>query len=166
MKLPYLKELPSSDVRIIDFKGLNRSITVQSNELVDCENVSLKFYPKLTTRQPRKILHSGIVNPQAIFKGNALYHIAGGKFYADGVLKFEGLLPGPKSIVGFHGKICIFPDKKYYDETNATNGNIGNGTVYPATGSCPDIDYICVHDNRVFGVKGSTIYACALGNIW
>lgn len=165
MKMPYLNALPSMEMRIIDFKGLNKGISAQSNELVDCKNVTLKDYPKLTARKPRQVLYSAIVNPQAIYKGNALYYIANGSFYADGVLKFSGLLAGKKSIVGFHGKICIFPDKKYYDETNATNGVIGNGLAYPVEGSCPDIDFVCVHDNRVFGVKGSTIYACALGNV-
>lgn len=165
MKLPFLNELPSAETRIIDFKGLNKTITAQENELVDCQNITLKDYPKLKTRSPRNVLYSGILTPQAIFKGASIYYIANGGFYANGVLKFSGLMLGPKSIVEFHDKICIFPDKKYYDETNGTNGNIGNATLYPAAGSCPDIDYVCVHDNRIFGVKGSTIYACALGNV-
>jgi len=164
-KMPLLNELPSQEVKIVDFKGLNKNISPGTNELVDCQNITLKSYPKATTRQPREVLYSDIINPQAIFKGSALYYIANGGFYADGVLKFSGLMAGPKSIVSFHSKILIFPDKKYYDETNATNGVIGNGSLYPAEGSCPDIDFVCVHDNRVFGVKGSTIYACALGNV-
>lgn len=165
MKLPFLNELPSTDKRIIDFKGLNRTITAQSNELVDCKNISLKNYPKLTTRQPREKIYEGIISPSAVFKSNKIYHIANGGFYADNVLKFSGLAQNDKSIVKFHSKICIFPDKKYYDESDGTYGTIGNGSAYPTAGSCPDIDYACVHDNRVFGVKGSTIYACALGNV-
>lgn len=165
MKLPILNELPKAESSIIDFRGLNRTISASTNELIDCENISLKDYPKLTTRKPREVIYQGIVNPQAIFKGQKLYYIADGKFYADGIEKFSGLSEGKKSIVEFHKKICIFPDKKYYDETDGTNGNIGNGETYPEAGSCPDIDYVCVHDNRVFGVKGSTIYGCALGNI-
>lgn len=165
MKLPILNELPKSETSIIDFRGLNRKISASTNELIDCENISLKDYPKLTTRKPREVVYQGIVNPQAIFKGQKLYYIADGNFYVDGVLKFSGLSVGKKSIVEFHKKICIFPDKKYYDETDGTNGSIGNASVYPAAGSCPDIDYVCVHDNRVFGVKGSTIYGCALGNV-
>lgn len=165
MKLPYLNELPKTETSIIDFQGLNRTISARSNELIDCENISLKDYPKLTTRKPRKLLHENIVNPQAIFKGEHIYWIADGVFYEDGLAKFSGLSAGAKSMVMFHGKLCIFPDKRYYDEASRTNGSIGNGTVYPAIGSCPDIDYACVHDNRVFGTKGSTIYACALGNI-
>lgn len=165
MKLPYLKNLPSTEINIVDFKGLNKNISAMPNELVDCENITLKDYPKLTTRRPRNVLHSGYTKPQAIFKGLKLYHIANGTFYADGVSKFNGLSEGPKSIVSFHGKICIFPDKKFYKESDSTNGTIGNASAYPASGSCPAIDYVCVHDNRIFGVKGSTIYACALGNL-
>ncbi len=165
MRLPKLRGLPSAKASIVEFRGLNRSITAGTNELIDCKNISLKHYPKLTTRSPRSVLYSGITNPQAIYKADKLYYIADGKFYVDGVQKFSGLSAGKKSIVEFHNKICIFPDKKYYDESNGNNGNIGNGSVYPAAGSCPDIDFVCVHDNRVFGVKGSTIYACALGNV-
>ena len=164
MKLPYLNVLPSTESRIIDFKGLNRTISAASNELVDCKNISLKDYPKLTTRAPREKIYSGIVNPRAIFIGKHIYYIANGSFYVDNVLKFSGLSAYSKSIVEFHDKICVFPDKKFYKESDGTYGNIGTGT-YPAAGSCPDIDYVCVHDNRVFGVKGSTIYGCALGNI-
>lgn len=165
MKLPFLKKLPSTQVNIIDFKGLNRTITAQNNELIDCKNVSLKDYPKLTTRKPRKILYENIVKPQAIFRGDHLYYIADGGFYEDGAIKFTGLTAGTKSIVMFHGRVCIFPDKRYYEEVSRTNGTIGNGMTYPEIGSCPDIDFACVHDNRIFGVKGSTIYACALGNM-
>ncbi len=167
MKLPKLRALPSAQASIIEFRGLNKSITAGTNELIDCKNISLKHYPKLTTRSPRSILYADIINPQAIYKADKLYYIADGKFYADGVEKFSGLSAGKKSVVEFHNQICIFPDKKYYKESDGTNGNIGNGSAYPAAGSCPDIDYVCVHDNRVFGVKGSisTIYACALGNV-
>ncbi len=165
MKLPKLNNLPDTKQRIIDFKGLNKTLSAEGNELVDCKNISLKDYPKLTTRTPREKLYQNITGPQAVFKGSKLYYIANGGFYADGVLKFSGLSAGAKSIVEFWDKICIFPDKKYYNETDGTNGTIGNGGTYPAAGSCPDIDYVCVHNNRVWGVKGSTIYACALGNI-
>lgn len=165
MKLPILNELPSTEVNIIDFQGLNRTLSARTNQLIDCENISLKDYPKMTTRKPRKVLHEGIINPQAIFKGSHIYYIADGIFYEDGLAKFSGLSPGAKSIVMFHGKVCIFPDKRYYDEVSRTNGTIGNGTAYPEVGSCPDINYACVHDNRIFGVKGSTIYSCALGNM-
>jgi hypothetical protein len=165
MKLPYLQQLPSSESNIIEFKGLNRTITASENEIIDCQNISLKDYPKLTTRKPREVLYSDIANAQAIFKGENFYYVADGGFYVDGVLKFSGLSEGKKSIVLFHDKVCIFPDKKYYDELEDDYGDIGNGEEYPEEGSCPDIDYACVHDNRVFGVKGSTIYACALGNI-
>lgn len=165
MKLPILNDLPKTEPSIIEFRGLNKTISASANEMIDCENITLKDYPKLTTRNPREVIHEGIVNPQAIFKGEKLYCIADGNFYIDGVAKFPGFSPGKKSIVEFHKKICIFPDKKYYDEAEQTLVTIGNGSVYPALGSCPDIDYVCVHDNRVFGVKGSTIYGSALGNV-
>ena len=113
MRLPILNELPKAESSIIDFRGLNRTISASTNELIDCENISLKDYPKLTTRNPREVIYEDIANPQAIFKGQKLYYIADGKFYVDGVLKFSGLTTGKKSIVEFHKKICIFPDKKY-----------------------------------------------------
>ena len=165
MKLPFLKKLPSAETMMIEFKGLNKSIAAQSNNLIDCENISLKYHPKLTTRPSREVLYQDIINPKAILKSKEIYYVANGGFYANGVLKFSGLSNTSKSMVKFHSKICIFPDKKYYDESNETNGNIGNGSVYPAVGGCPDLDYVCVHNNRVWGVKKSSIYGCALGNV-
>lgn len=393
MKLPILNDLPKSETSIIEFRGLNKTISASTNELIDCENISLKYYPKIITRPPRKTLYSGLSNPQAIFKSKKLYYVANKKFYADGVFVFDkvggkgeyivtenavgnvagsntykvnvnfkkenaitiddvtlmavveptviepvegedppepfvlgdkqfivgddttitatniaaalnlvteitsiytvtselntititekvagggntpeymsvvgsgriltgteteskaadtieingikltaniefavgadipitttnianalnaktaitnlyttissdntitmtekikgggntptimettgtiridssnimrsvpALLPGSKSIVEFWDKICIFPDKVFYNELDGTYGSIGNGVVYPEQGSCPDIDYACVHDNRIFGVKGSTIYGCSLGNM-
>lgn len=165
MKLPGLKNLPKHEVSIVNIKGINRNIIAGSNELIECENISLAQYPVLTSRANRELKYSDIVNPTAIFYSKNLYYIANGGFYVNGTLKFSGLSNSTKSIVVFHNKICIFPDKKYFDENDNTNGNIGNGAAYPTSGSCPDIDFVCVHDNRVFGVKGSTIYACALGNI-
>ena len=94
MILPRLRALPSVKSSIIEFRGLNRSITADTNELIDCKNVSLKHYPKLTTRAPRERLYTGITNPQAVYKSDKLYYIADGKFYADGVQKFSGLSTG------------------------------------------------------------------------
>ena len=56
MKLPILNELPKSETSVIEFRGLNRTISASTNELIDCENISLKDYPKLTTRKPREVI--------------------------------------------------------------------------------------------------------------
>lgn len=36
--------------------------------------------------------------------------------------------------------------------------------AYPNNGGVPDLDYICLHNNRIVGVKDNTIYVSSLGN--
>ena len=80
--------------------------------MIDCKNITLKDYPKLTTRNPREVIHEGIVNPQAIFKGEKLYCIADGNFYMMVLQNSLDSLQERKALLEFHKKICIFPDKK------------------------------------------------------
>jgi len=72
---------------------------------------------------------------------------------------------GKKCMVEFQKNILIFPDKKYYNTVSGTFGDIGDpAKIYPETGACPDMDYVTVLNNRVWGCKGRTIYCCKLGD--
>jgi hypothetical protein len=72
----------------------------------------------------------------------------------DGVVKGT-VTAGAKSVAEYFGIILIMPDKKYYNYATNTFGDIPN---------CPDMDAICVHNNRAFGVKGNNFYASKSGD--
>lgn len=79
----------------------------------------------------------------------------GCSFKYDGVTKGD-VTTGSKSIDEYFGIILIFPDKKYYNYVTNTFGTMAN---------CPyDIKYVCVHNNRAFGVGGNGFYTSKVGD--
>ncbi|MHB1394991.1 MAG: hypothetical protein ACYCYE_18430 [Clostridia bacterium] len=166
--------------KTVEWKGLNLRNSIDTGELSAASNISLDSIPYITPRASRSEYKTGIVNPQALFAiENALLWIGavGGDdvlSYDDGTTVTTYILKAHttdimRCMVNFNGKVLIFPDKKYLDYVAVPKvfGDIGSG-VYPAAGSCPDIDYAAVYNNRVFGVKGDDIYATRLGlyNDW
>lgn len=161
--------------KIIEWKGLNLRNTIDTGELSAASNISLDSFPYITPRASRSEYKTGISNPQALFatEGALLWiGVVGGNdvlSYDTGSAVTTYILKAHttdinRCMVDFNGKVLIFPDKKYldYKESPKVFGNIGSGT-YPAAGSCPDIDYATVYNNRVFGVKGDDIFMSALG---
>lgn len=61
-------------------------------------------------------------------------------------------------------------DKMYFYENSFTIGE--NGEAYTEQGNLsiartvPDLDFLCEHENRVWGCKGNTIYASKLGDFF
>jgi|GEM_PF-2047145 len=165
MRLPYANPKRNKVKPVIyGFQGLNRNSVISDNQISASWNMSSRELPCLVTRPPREVYTTLSKQPNALFASEKLCWVDGTDFVWDGMVKGT-VANGPKSIVDFNGRIVIFPDKKYYDYIEDEFGNVGNGTEYPAEGSCPDIDVACVHNNRIFGLKGSNIYACALGNM-
>ncbi len=163
MRLPQARYVkPKSKPMVITFKGYNNNPVVGSGELKDCSNLSTKNFPCLSPRPPRYANNT-------LSSGNALFTANGVLCWVDGTdFKYNGatkgtVTAGAKSMVDFNGIILIFPDKKYYNYGTNTFGTLGSGT-YPTAGAVPDMDYVCTHQNRVFGVKNNTVYMCALGN--
>jgi hypothetical protein len=78
----------------------------------------------------------------------------GCSFKYDGVTKGE-VTAGAKSMDEYFGTILIFPDKKYYNYVTNTFGSIAN---------CPDIKYVCVLNNRAYGVGGNGFYTSKVGD--
>ena len=150
--------------QVSEFKGLNRLPVSSDGELLTSMNMKFDLYPVLSVRGGRTVHRTVMGTPQGIlFAKDTEYVVSGGTLYKDGeATALNGLSDGIKSMVEFWGKIFIFPDAKYYDTVTGNNGNIGTG-VYPAEGSCPDMDFVCVHNNRIWGVKGNYIYASSSG---
>jgi hypothetical protein len=80
--------------------------------------------------------------------------VEGTAFKYDGIVKGT-VSEGPKCMVEFNKHIVIFPDKKSFDTVNDT---------FSSFDCAFEIDFITVHMNRIFGVKGQSIYACKLGD--
>lgn len=159
MQLPKVKVIPQkTEYQTIGFKGLNRMPVTDSGELAAMTNISSKYSPCLYPRESREVIKT-LTNGTALFAANGkLCWVDGTNFYYDGVSKGT-VTEGPKSIAEYFGTILIFPDKKFYNYVTNTFGNIQN---------CPDIKYVCVHNNRAFGVGGNGFYASKLGDplVW
>ena len=142
---------------IINFYGLNRLPKKQFGELEAMKNMSSEFPGCAYPRPPRSIYQT-LTNGKALFAcaNGKLCWVDGTSFVYDGVTK-GAVTSGAKSIVDFYGNVIIFPDKKIYNYNNDTFAAFGSG-VYPAAGSVPDMNMICVFENRVWGIKGSECY--------
>lgn len=149
---------------ISEFKGLNRLPVIDDGELMSSENMVFDLYPVMTVRKGRKPWGGVSGTPQGILLvDETVITVSDGTLYVDHeATPLTGLSDGMKSVVEFWGKIFVFPDKKYYDINSEEYGDMGTG-VFPEEGSVPDMDYVCVHNNRIWGVKGNYIYASANG---
>ena len=119
--LPYFNAKENKKVQLLNFGGLDTRAKAEPNTLSQCLNMSSACYPALSPRLPRKKIFSStgitaIVTPEyndekiTTFTG-----IKDNKFFYKGT-EIDGVLSvGSKSIADFNGKICIFPDKMYYD---------------------------------------------------
>lgn len=156
---PTAKPVPQYKQTIDQFDGLNRRDVIRQTESPDMTNMCSDAFPAIKTRPPRETIKVFTTEvPRAILASTKLCGVIGTDFYwdgwASGNIKISGLTAGDKCLVDFNGNILIFPDKVYYDYINDDDGSF----------DCPDIDFATVHENRVFGVKGSDIYACKQGD--
>lgn len=121
MILPPLKTEKNRAVKLLHFGGLDFRPKAALGTLECTKNISSDAYPGLTCRKPRaKVTEpdgiSAICSPE---RGEELLTgftgVRNGAFYYQNE-KIDGILQeGEKSIADFNGKICIFPDKMYYD---------------------------------------------------
>jgi len=157
VKLPEVRQSPpkiESRIENIGFKGLNRMPIVNQGELTAMTNLSSRYSPCLYPRDPRQVINT-LTSGQALFAANSkLCWVDGINFVYNGVVKGT-VSAGRKSIAEYFGIILVMPDKKYYNYSTDVFGDIPN---------CPDMDYICVHNNRAFGVKGNNLYGSKLGD--
>lgn len=158
MKLPFLQDLGNKQAAALMFKGLNRKELIDDNELSYGENLDSEAIPAIMPRKPISLLRT-ISSPSTFSMiNNKQAYVSGTKFYYDGVERGT-VTSGEKAIVDFNGNIVIFPDKKYYDFIDDKWGSF----------TCPyDIQYATVHYNRIFGIKGSEVFASKVGDfkVW
>ena len=116
MRLPYAKYTNSpAQIRTIDFKGYCVRPIIEDGQMRDMKNLSSDGYPNMTQRKMRRVVADNYTNPSSIAsRKEKLVVVDGTNLYYDGVV-VGTLTAGEKQIASINSKICIFPDKKYYD---------------------------------------------------
>lgn len=152
MRLPYAKYTNSpAQVRTIDFKGYNVRPIIGDGEMRDMKNLSSDGYPNLTQRKMRRVVDDKYTKPSSISsRKEKLVVVDGTSLYYDGT-KIETVTAGEKQIASINSKICIFPDKVYYDTVENEFGSLDASFSIVTS----DTAYIKVSSNALI-VSGST----------
>ncbi len=136
MSLARFETKKNTEVQLKIFTGLDRRDKIADSALGDMLNMSPEAIPALVPREARARVAAvpgatEICAPE--YTGGELTSftgVRGTSFYYKGTKAGgEPLSEGRKSIADFNGKICIFPDKVYYDylpdpETGAVKGSL------------------------------------------
>ena len=128
------KENKKSYIKV--FGGLDRRQVISDFSLSETYNISCDDYPALSPCRKNKII-TEVNSAQAIcppeYAESELTSFTGvkdNKFVYMGKVIDGTLSDGEKSIADFNGKICIFPDKVYYDYIpNQETGEISTSLV-------------------------------------
>ena len=136
MPLTRIEAKENRRVQFKVFSGLDRRDKISDSALTEMVNMSSRAIPSLTPREERRYIAdtpdaTDICTPE--YTGGELTSftgVMGGAFYYNGVCIGDGLSDGRKSIADFNGKICIFPDKVYYDYLpDPDTGEVSNELV-------------------------------------
>lgn len=114
MELPTLYNYSNkSSVDMMYFGGINRTQSALANELLDCKNIDDTDFPYLTTVKG-DISVNDYTNATNIYAKDKLCVIDGTDFIYDGEV-VGTVTEGDKQIVTVNTRICVFPDKVYFD---------------------------------------------------
>ncbi len=122
MILPPFNARENQSVQLLRFRGLDLREKPEQGGLTAAHNLSGDAFPAVIPRNPReKIVTmkgiSAICSPEYTEEPlTAFTGVRNGRLYYQGK-PIDGtyITQGEKSIVDFNGKICVFPDKLYYD---------------------------------------------------
>jgi hypothetical protein len=156
MRLPEPTRAIRLREEVIDaFQGYNNTETASDREFKHTHNLSSSKYPHVVPRDSREVVQT-LTTPNGIYSfKDILYTVDGTSFKKNGVTKGT-VTNGKKQLIEFNLNILIFPDMKFYDTVADTFGSFGTGD--------PAIKKAAVHNNRVFGVNGSNLYASKQGD--
>ncbi len=110
-KVPVTKGRTERD--IIVFGGLDWRQEPDEGTLADSRGLSAGRYPALGQRGGRGV-YGTYLDPTAIFAREKLCVVDGTDFLYDGE-KVGTVIPGAKEMSVVNTKLCIFPDKRYFD---------------------------------------------------
>ena len=125
MRLPYAKHKDSpAQVRTINFRGYNVRPIIEDGQMRDMKNLSSDGYPNMSQRKMRRVVEDKYTKPSGIAsRKEKLVVVDGTNLYYDG-MKVGEVTAGEKQIASINSKICIFPDKKYYDTVAEEFGSL------------------------------------------
>ena len=120
MKLPQLKELPTSRSIIDAFRGYNHNLRIGDGEFFDMKNLTSSDYPVLSPR-PKRGVYAEPTNPQGLIVKDSLCYVDGGDFVINEYRVPLGLNDKPKSLTSMGANVIIMPDKKYVNTEDPEN---------------------------------------------
>lgn len=113
-------------VQVIEFKGYDCQSLIEDGQMRDMKNLTSDEYPCIYQRKQRGLYADTYSNPTVIMARNEkLCIVDGRRVYYDGELKGVLDTDGDKQIAAINQKICIWPDKKYYDVYADEFGDLG-----------------------------------------
>ncbi|MEG2000673.1 MAG: hypothetical protein RR053_04680 [Evtepia sp.] len=108
---------------LVKFGGLNLRENAPEGSLISCQNLSSSLWPSLTPRHADSVLETRN-SPSAIFDwGGKLCLVDGTDFVYDGT-RVGSVTVGKKQFAVINTKLCIFPDKVYFDLDNQAFGSL------------------------------------------
>ena len=122
MKLPILRELPTSREMIDVFGGYNHNLRIGEGEFYDMKNLTSADYPVLSPRSKRGIYDTPN-NPQGMVAKDALCYVDGSDFVINEYRVDMGLTidATPKTLISMGAYVIIMPDKKYINTKNLSD---------------------------------------------
>lgn len=124
-KMPVTAE-PTKRI-IVNFGGYSNNPQIDDGEMREMLNMSSDQYPYLTQRQARGLYskkYDSVTNIMAWKEKLVIIANNGTELlYNDKHIAFL-TMKGEKQIAGVNNKLCIWPDKVYYDITTGAMGNI------------------------------------------
>ena len=116
MKLPKLKEIPSSRKMLDTFKGYNHNLRISDGEFYNMRNLTSDFYPVLSPRKCRGV-YAKPASPQGLIAKNEICYVDGTDFVIGETRINMSLSVAkedcPKKLISMGAYVIIMPDKKY-----------------------------------------------------
>ena len=141
MLYPHLDEVARYREVTNNFGGYNHNLSCQEGQFYDMSNITLQYYPIMSPRNKRGIVHN-MKNPQGVLDKEVLMWIDDGKFYIDGKeTALSGVTlsnEGEKTMAKMGAYVIIMPDKVWY---NADNGECGYMESSFSVSSGTDIEF-------------------------
>lgn len=108
--VPYsMRKNQSSEIRM---KGINYTNMISDGDITDSNNIVADEYPYISAKKDNSLISEGVRD--AIWFGGKLCYIKDQYFYYDGEA-IDRLVNGEKQFAIVNTKLCIFPDKVYFD---------------------------------------------------
>ena len=124
--LPFLNSSSGkAKKQIVSFRGINFSDQYTDGDMRDCMNMSARRYPYLTTRRARKQIEEHTGATAFLYRDKPIVVIGTDLIYDGNVV--AQVTEGEKQFAIVNTKLCVFPDKIYYDVKTGETGKLDRG---------------------------------------